>query len=558
MRAAGHTTPTNQTTVIKGGTVIDGTGGPARRGDVAFRNGRITSVGDTVDDPDVIEFDATGLVVAPGFIDIHTHFDAQIFWDPDFTPSCWHGITTVVQGNCGFGIAPTRPADRDLIMQTLENVEGMNLATLRQGIDWSFETFPDYVDAVKGRPKRLNLGTFIGHTPLRMYVMGFEAATSREASPAEVVEMGEILADGLRHGAIGFSTSQAPSHLGAIGRPVPSRVASREEIVALLRVVAASPRPLVEITYGPQYDLSEIARLSRDLGVRITWGSLLTRLFGPPGVAMNMLDEASAIGGDVWPQVSCREIVSQTSMANPYYFGQVPAYAEFFALPRGARMAKYRDLAWRERVKAEVPRYRADFARLASVQESVRHSDLIGIPIADLAAQRGVHPFDLMVDLALEEDLATRFRIVSLNDNEQELGSLLTDRRTVLGAHDAGAHADMLCDACYPTHLLGVWCRERGVMAIEEAVWRLSGQPAELFRLDDRGRLTPGMAADIVMFDPETVSPRRLERVNDLPGGGERLISRSEGIEGVWVNGERSFGPDGDVAGVHAGVLLGG
>ncbi|HVX19815.1 MAG TPA: amidohydrolase family protein [Acidimicrobiales bacterium] len=542
---------------IVGGTIVDGTGGPAYTGDLLLDGGRIAAVGRPAIPDGADRVDATGLVVAPGFVDLHTHFDAQIFWDPDLTPSCWHGVTTVVQGNTGFGIAPTHPFDRDHIMETLENVEGMNLQTLRAGVPWGFETFPEYVRAVDALPKRLNVATFVGHTPLRMYVMGFEDATSREATAGEIDQMATLLEGALAAGAIGFSTSQAPSHMGALGRPVPSRLASRQEIEALLRVVARSDNPLVEITYGPQYELEDIARLSKELGVRITWGSLLTRLFGPPGVAMGMLDAASAVGGDVWPQVSCREIVSQTMMTHPYYFGMVPAFGELFQLPRDQRAAKYRDPAWRERVKAEVGDYRPDFARLASIQETTVHHDLVDIPLEDLARDRGVHPFDLMVDLALEEDLATRYRIVSLNDNAEELATLLRDPRIVLGAHDAGAHADMLCDASYPTHLLGHWVRDEKVLTLEEAVWRLSGQPAEVFGLDDRGRLAPGLAADVVVFDPHAVRPRRLERVNDLPGGGERLISRSDGVRGVWVNGRRVLEDGRAVPGAHPGALIG-
>jgi len=559
----GRPTPPAGPVAIVGGTVVDGTGAPAYTGDVVLVDGKVAGVGrsGTSNGPavpdDAERVDATGLVVAPGFVDLHTHFDAQIFWDPDLTPSCWHGVTTVIQGNTGFGIAPTRPEDRDHIMQTLENVEGMNLQTLRTGVPWGFETFPEYYRAVDALPKRLNVGTFVGHTPLRMYVMGFDAATSREATTDEVDQMAVLLEGALAAGAIGFSTSQAPSHMGALGRPVPSRLAGRPEIEALLRVVARSANPLVEITYGPQYELEEIARLSKDLGVRITWGSLLTRLFGPPGVAMGMLDSATAVGGDVWPQVSCREIVSQTMMTNPYYFGMVPAFGELFQLPRDQRAEKYRDQAWRERVKAQVGDYRPDFARLASIQETTVHHDLVDVPLADIARERGVHPFDLMVDLALEEDLATRYRIVSLNDNAEELGTLLRDHRIVLGAHDAGAHADMLCDSCYPTHLLGHWVRDEKVIGLEEAVWRLSGQPAEVFGLAGRGRLAEGNAADVVVFDPATVGPRRLERVGDLPGGGERLLSRSDGICGVWVNGERVVADGQALAGVHPGTLIG-
>jgi N-acyl-D-aspartate/D-glutamate deacylase len=548
---------TTGTTILRGGTIVDGSRSPAVVGDVSFDEDGIRTVGGVVDEPGATEVDATGLVIAPGFIDLHTHFDAQMFWDAEFTPSCWHGVTTVVEGNCGFGIAPTRPADRENIMQTLENVEGMNLSTLRAGITWTFESFSEYLAAVHKLPKRLNVATFVGHTPLRIFVMGFEAATSREATSEEIGQMSDLLRDALRAGAIGFSTSQAPSHVGAHGRPVPSRVASREEIEQLLRVVASEPNPLVEITYGPQYDLTEVARMALELGVRVTWGSLMTRLFGPPGVAMGMLDEATKTGGDIWPQVSCREVVSQTTMANPYYFGQVPAFREIFAVPREDRAQLYADASWRDRARAEIPTYRPDAYRLASVAESELHPELIGIPIDRAACELGIHPFDLMLDVAIEEDLATRFRIVSLNDDEEELGSLLRDERVILGAHDAGAHADMLCDACFPTHLLSYWVREKGVLTLEEAVWRLTTQPADFLGLTDRGRLQPGQAADIAVFDPQSVGPVALQRVHDLPGGGDRLISRSNGMVGVWINGQRILDEQGDVKQAHPGVLIG-
>lgn len=542
--------------VLRGGTVVDGSGRPAEVADVHLRDGSVVAVG-TVDPPAGAEvLDVTGLVVSPGFIDLHTHFDAQVLWDPDLTPSGWHGVTTVVQGNCGFGLAPTRPEDRETIMETLKNVEGMNVETLRAGIRWDFESFPEYLALVASLPKRLNVGTFLGHTPLRTYVMGPVDAATRAATPEEVARMAGLLAEGLAAGAVGFSSSQAPSHMGAAGRPVPSRLADDDEVTALLGVVSRSRRPLVEITYGHLYDLEEVAALSRDLSVRITWGSLLTGLHGGPGASLELLERASAVGGDLWPQVSCRRVVQQMSFQKPYYFSQVPAFGEVFALDPAERAARYRDPAWRERAKATILDHRPNTYTKGSVQETERHRDLVGIPMVELAEARGVHPFDLMVDLALEEDLATRFEIVSLNDDDVELSALLADHRIVLGAHDAGAHVDMLCDACFPSHLLGHWVRETGTLALEEAVWRLTGQPADLLGLTDRGRLVPGAAADVVAFDPATVGPTELERWWDFPAGGDRLVVGSTGIEHVWVNGTPIRRDGRDLPGAAPGALV--
>ncbi len=250
--------------------------GPPGRVDVELLDGRIGAIGKLpVGDGENI--DLSGLVLAPGFIDIHTHLDAQVFWDPDLTPSSWHGVTTAVLGNCGFGIAPTAPEDRDVVMDTLELVEGMNARTLRAGIDWCFETFPEYLAALRRLPKRINVASVVPHSMVRTFVMGSDAATSRTATDDEVARMGAIVDEAFAAGALGFSSSQAPSHMGAHGRPVPSRLADRRELLALLARVAASGRGIAEVTYGPLLDIEEVALISKDLGVRITWGSLAHR-----------------------------------------------------------------------------------------------------------------------------------------------------------------------------------------------------------------------------------------------------------------------------------------
>jgi N-acyl-D-aspartate/D-glutamate deacylase len=543
-------------TILRGGRVVDGTGAPAVAADVEVVDGRIGRIGDvgSTNGAEVIDLD--GLVLAPGFIDIHTHFDAQLFWDADFTPSCWHGVTTAIQGNCGFGIAPTRPHERDLIMQTLEFVEGMNVNTLRSGIDWCFESFPEYLSVLRERPKRINLGSYIGHTPVRTYVMGAEDAVRRTATADEVAQMRQIVVEAMDAGASGFSSSFAPSHNGAHGMPVPSRLADVHELRALCSAVAASGRGIVEITYGPQMEIEDAARWAAELGVRVTWGALLTGLFGPHGTTIDMLDRATAISSDIWPQVSCREIVFLMTMEDPYYFGTAPSFKRVLQAPRHERIEVYRDLAWREQAKADIPIHRPDAYEKASIAESVRFADDRGRPWADVARERNVHPFDLWLDTAIAEDLTTRFRIVSRNADEVELAQLLRDPRTVLGAHDAGAHVEMLCDSCYPTHLLGHWVREKQALSLEQAVWRLSGQPADLWRIRDRGIIRCGYHADLVAFDPDSVAAMPAERVFDFPANGDRLVSRSTGIHHIWVNGKATRLGGEDIAGAAPGVVV--
>jgi len=508
---------------LRGATVVDGTGGPRRQADVEVTDGRITAVGDVGRSPGTEEVDLAGLVLCPGFVDIHTHFDAQVFWDRDLTPSSWHGVTTVVQGNCGFGIAPARPADRELIMETLELVEGMKLETLRSGITWEFETFP-----------------------VRLYVMGPDAAFSRAATDAELTEIRRVMREALDAGAIGISTSQAPSHQGPYGRPVPSRFADEREVRALVETLAETGRGIIEITYGPLLEIEDVARMSREHGVRITWGSVIPGLFGGPGSAMAMLDRGAAVGGDLWPQTSTRFITTQMNLKNPYQWSRVPAFAEILGRDPEVMAKAFADPGWRARAMRQTVEIanQSDFLdgdiegyfRRTAVGETVNHPELRGVPLATVAGERGVHPFEVMLDVALDDDLHTTFRNLPRSTKE-ELADLVRDRRTVLGAHDAGAHIDMLCDSCYPSYTLRYWVREEAVLSLEEAVWRMAGQPAELWGITDRGTIRPGQVADLVAFDPDMVGETSFERVFDFPANGDRLISRSRGIQHVWVAG---------------------
>ena len=552
--------------ILRGATVIDGTGGPRRNADVEVVDGRITAVGAIEAQAGAEEVDLTGLVLSPGFVDIHTHFDAQVFWDRDLTPSSWHGVTTVVQGNCGFGIAPARPGDRQLIMETLELVEGMPVPTLQSGIQWRFETFPQYLDALRGLPKRINVAAFVPHSMVRLYVMGADAAFSRAATDEELAEICSVVAEALRAGAIGISTSQAPSHQGPKGRPVPSRFADEREVRALVKTLAENrPDGIIEITYGPLLEIEEVARLSAEYGVRITWGSVLPGLFGGPGSAMEMLERGVAAGGQLWPQTSTRFITTQMSMANPYQWSRVPAFAEVLGRGHDAMTAAYSDPEWRARAREQTHAIasQTDFLdgdidgyfHRTSVEETEVHDALRGIPLAQLAEERGEHPLDVMLDLALKDNLVTRFRNIP-RSTKAELTDLVKDHRTVLGAHDAAAHVDMLCDSCYPSYTLRYWVREEGALTLEEAIWRMSGQPASLWGLTDRGTIEPGKVADLVAFDPDTVGETPFERLYDFPANGDRLISRSQGIEHIWVSGVATRRGGRDVEGATPGVLV--
>ncbi len=539
--------------ILRNGTVIDGTGAPRREADVGVADGQVVAVGDVAAADGAEEVDLGGLVLAPGFVDIHTHYDAQILWDPDLTPSCWHGVTSVVVGNCGFGIAPTRPEHRETIARTLENVEGMAFDALVEGIDWTFETFPEYLAAIDGMAKRLNVGVLAGHTPTRLYVLG-EEASDREATEAEVAEMAAIIKGALEAGAVGFSTSGAPTHSGAYGKPVPSRLAAYAEIQALAATMGEVGRGVMQATVGANLFMDQFAEISKATGRPVSWTALLSGMWGEGGAA-SIVDATAARGGDVWPQVACRPLVMQVTMADPFPMATMDCFQEVLAVPHDRRADVYRDPAWRERLHADRSIW-GDRLTKATIQETNTHHALVNGPtVAELAAERGVDAFDLMIDLALEDDLATRYRIVLANDDEDELATLLQDERTVLGLSDAGAHASQLCDANFSTHLLSVWVRERGVLSLEQAVWRLSGQAAEVFRLEGRGRIVEGGAADLVVFDPDTVASEPLERVWDLPAGADRLIARSRGIEHVWVNGT-AIRRDGEDLDARPGVLL--
>lgn len=529
--------------LIRGGTLVDGTGAPARRGDVGVRGGRIAVLGEVRGDA-ARTLDADGAVVAPGFVDIHTHYDVQVFWDRMLTVSPWHGVTTVVMGNCGFAVAPTRPAHRELILRTLENVEGMSLAAIRAGIgaEWPFETIPEYLDAVERRGTAINVGALVGHTAVRLYVMG-EEATERAATDEEITRMRALVAEGLRAGAIGFATSWSPTHVGYAGRPVPSRAAELQEIDALAGALAEVPHGVMQATLGPGLFLDQFADIHRRTGKPISWTALLGGMLGPDGHRY-ILERSAAMQAEgiaVVPQVSCRPLNFEFQWKAPFPFEGSALFKPVSQADHAGKMRIYADPEFRRQMRErldESATFRlAEPMRAMVIAEFAPDRSLEERRASEVAEQRGVHVVDLALDLALQSDLEARFRLAILNTDEGVTAELLTHPATMIGLSDAGAHASQLCDAGAPTDLLGHWVREKGVLSLEEAVRRLTSQAADVFGIRDRGRLAVGQAADAVVFDPRTVGCGKLRRVRDFPANADRLVADAHGVRAVVVNG---------------------
>ena len=522
---------------VRGGTVVDGTGGPAYVADVGILDGRIVEIGDRV--PARKELDATGRLVMPGFIDIHTHYDPQVLWDGDLTPSSLQGVTAVVAGNCGYSLAPTRPEDRASLLRTLDKVEDMRLATLEAGIVWDFETYPEYLAAVERRGVLINFGGYVGHTAVRLFVMG-DDAYERPAKENEIDRMRAVVAESIRGGALGFSTDRAGFHLGDGGRPVPSMAATQEETEALIRVTAEIGQGSVHVAAGENYAwLYEL-----DLGRPINRSAILTY---PPEVRsrasyVEKLTEHEAhraAGVDISVQVSCRPIEQELRMAEPTAFYVLPAFAEFVALSPEGRLRLYADGAWRARVEDDLATSGLLNSRWGqtTVTESPAQAALVGRSIRDIAAEWNRSPFDALCAIAVTDTMRTRVRTTFANDDVAGVSRLLQGDGCILGLSDAGAHVSQLCDAVMPTDFLAHWVRDRGVMSLERGVRKLTGEIADLLELD-RGLLVVGAPADVVVIDYERLSPGPIRRVCDFPADGERLVAdQPTGIDHVLVNG---------------------
>jgi N-acyl-D-aspartate/D-glutamate deacylase len=528
--------------VLKNGMLVDGTGSPARRADVAVQGGVIAEVGDVRDGADRV-IDASDLVVAPGFVDHHTHYDAQICWDRTTSCSPWHGVTSVVMGNCGVGLAPCRPEAREIAAWDLVNVEAIPFEVLSAGISWDWETFPEYMDAAARRGTGPNLGFLAPLTPFRHYVMG-EDSMERAADAAETDQIAGLLREAMNAGALGFSTTYGPQHIGYQGRPLACRQASRDEIEAYCGVLRELGKGTVQLNLNArpgEVDADEQALIEGIMTASqrpVTWLALLVR-DDQPDVCRKTLEQTKALlDRGARPQISCRPFIMQIDLKNPFAFGSQPAWQPVFNKSVEEQMQIYRDPAFRQAARDSMQtgffnRLDVHFTECESLQ------GLVGKTINEIAEERGTPPVDTLLDIALEGKLEVDFSMEALNTNEDEVAHLVTHDQTLIGLSDGGAHVDQLCDAGYATYLLGHWVREKQVLGLEHAIRRITSEPADFFGLHDRGRVAVGKAADFAIFDPETVgSDRRPEMRHDLPAGGRRMVMQARGMHYTIVNGE--------------------
>ncbi len=550
--------------LIKNGTLIDGTGSPARHGSIAITNGQIAEVGD-IDGGATQIIDADGAVVAPGFIDPHTHYDAQICWDGAVTPSSWHGVTSVVVGNCGVGIAPCRPESRDIAMHDLVNVEAIPYDVLEEGITWDWETFPEYMNAAERRAPTLNLAFLAPLTPFRHYVMGTESL-ERAATPEETRDIQALLGEAMDVGAFGFSSTILNQHLGFQGRPLACRNASRDELKAYANVLKVRGKGAIEVALTRQVGVLEEEQcelldfLLDHSGRPVTFIALFDRDDISEAVRDTLRRAAPMIKKGARPQTSPLPLTREINMRSPFSFAAFPSWKRLFEnTSEQAQIAVYKDRAFRDQFREELknPLTFGNWERITLHEaQSDALKSLEGLTVAEMARAQGKDAVDTFLDTAIADDLSCEFTMASFNTRVDRVAELLNDPSILIGLGDGGAHVDMLCDCGYPTYLLGTWVRERGVLSIEQAVRRLTSDPADFFGISDRGRLHPGLAADIVIFDPETVgSGNRGERRYDLPGGGKRMVMPSQGVQYTLVNGDVVYA-DGQIVGSGSGRIL--
>ena len=530
--------------VIRNALIVDGLGGEPQVGDLAVADGRIAQIGASLSGREVV--DADGLALMPGIVDNHTHYDAQITWDPMVSPSPALGVTTAVIGNCGFTIAPCRPADRERVMKNLTQVEGMSLDVLRQGIRWEFETIPQYFDMLERRGAAINIAGFVGHSSVRTFVMG-EDAPRRAATADEVARMRAMVLEGLRAGAVGFATSTSPAHNGDGGLPMPSRLAEDAELRALVGALKEAGRGVFMLTKGGQTKMAFLESLAADTGRPVVVAALLHNSTNPGAVFQDLdaIAQANARGRRMAGAISCCPLSMDFTMRSPYTFEGLESWKPALPLKGEAYKAKLAERGFRDAIRAELSRpahfrlFNGQWDQVEVVESSRKEAEQRSI--GALAREAGRDPLDVMLDLALAEDLGTVFNAMLLNSDEQAVGEMLRHPASLVSLSDAGAHLTFFNDAGFGLHLLGHWVRERGALALAEAARRLTSVPARLFGIRGRGALVRGYAADLLLFDPVRVGRGAKQRVFDLPGGHPRLTTPALGVHGVWVNGVREL-----------------
>jgi N-acyl-D-amino-acid deacylase len=548
----------NYDLVIKNAMICDGTGSPAQPGNVAISEGKIAAI-----DRAILhgkrEIEADGLALAPGFIDIHTHFDAQISWDPLFTPSCWHGVTTVLMGNCGVGVAPCRAAERPVMAWDLVNVEAMSYDLLLNGVVWEWESFPEYIAAIKRHGVALNVAMMVPLSALRFYVMG-DASTQRGANPREIGAMVDLLREAIAAGGYGFSLSLARQHIGYQGRPLASRLASRDELGALARVLREAGRGIIQLNLprdqqGLITDESyqTLVYLAAECQRPVTW-TPFAYVAGSPDDLLERLaariEPAVRSGLRMKTQSACRPTKIFITLREPFMFAAYPCWKAAFNRSKEEQLALYRSADFRQAFKDETKRglgviFRGDWDRVEVGRVSqAKHRRFLNQTIPEIAVALNKDPIDAMLDLAVDEDLEAGFRFLGGNADARLMSKVVQAPHVLVGLSDAGAHIDQLCNAGVPSYLIQEWVQNRGVLSLEQAVRRLTAEPAEFLGFETKGRIGAGMDADLVLFDPKRVKLSPQEWTRDLPRGRSRIVERAEGFACTIVGGQIVFDHD--------------
>jgi N-acyl-D-aspartate/D-glutamate deacylase len=560
---------------IVGATIVDGTGGPSYPGDVGVRDGRIVTIvpAGTLAEPARHELDATGLVLCPGFVDLHTHYDAQLFWDPLATPSNVHGVTSVIGGNCSFSIAPLRDSDADYTRRMLAKVEGMPLAALEHGVPWTWQSFGEYLAALDGNVG-VNAGFMVGHSALRRFVLGADA-NRRRANAEELVRLRTVLGDAIAQGALGLSTDVSHSHRDGTGDPVPARGADTEELLALCEETGHWPGTTLEGIFDGASDgfdereLDLLPQMSVRANRPLNWNLLVVDAKDPGRIERHLAasHRARDVGGRVVALTMPVIVPMNMSFLNYCALNLMPGWGPILDAPLPERMAKLRDVPTRRMMveransdEAGMFRRLADFPRyVIGDTSSAANEGLAGRVVRDIAAERGDDdPFDTLVDIVLADELRTVLWPSAPDDDDAHWSlrrRLWDDPDVFLGGSDAGAHLDRMCGSSYPTQLLEDTLRGRKLVSLEWAVHALTAKPAELLGLRDRGTVTEGAHADLVLFDPETIGCTAATLVRDLPGGAPRMVADSAGVARVYVNGIETV-IDGEATGARPGTVL--